>query len=329
MLQRNRELRWELIGYLSLTAAVTGVGAYLGCGLFTCMICLLLGSLHFAFHIYRYHKLQKLSEDLENLLSDGTPLPIQAYSEGELSVLSNQIQKMTLRLTEAAENLKEDKLQLAQSLADISHQLRTPVTAMHLTVSMLSAPEMELARRQELVMEIKGLLGRIQWLVETLLKLSRLDAGTAVMEPENMPVADLVEKAIQPLRISLELRQQQLKQCCCGTVWADPVWTAEALGNVLKNAMEHTPEGGTITVWAEENPLFTQLVVEDTGPGFAPLDIPHLFQRFYKGKNASESNCGIGLSLARAVIAAQNGTITAENTGSGARFVVKFYKQII
>ena len=110
----------------------------------------------------------------------------------------------------------------------------------------------------------------------------------------------------------------------------DLPWTAEALGNILKNCMEHTPEGGTVTVTAEETPIFTRIVVRDTGPGFDPADIPHLFERFYRGSTAGSGSIGIGLAMSRMVIAAQNGTVTADNpTDGGARFTVRFYKSII
>ena len=128
----------------------------------------------------------------------------------------------------------------------------------------------------------------------------------------------------------MELRDQQLIITCGNeTFTGDLVWTAEALGNLLKNCMEHTPAGGTISVTAEETALYTAITVEDTGSGFDPADIPHLFERFYKGSNAAEGSYGIGLALARTIITAQNGTIQAMNGSNGARFEVRFYKTVI
>lgn len=278
----------------------------------------------------RYRRLQQLSLDLDRLLHSGVPLPISDYAEGELAVLGSQIQKMTLRLTEATEVLEQDKTCLADAMADISHQLRTPLTAMHLTVSMLSAPGLTEARRLELTRELRRLLNRTDWLVETLLKLSRLDAGTVPFAAEPVAVSVLIHQAATPLAIPMELREQKLTvHCGAERFRGDLTWTAEALGNLLKNAVEHTPVGGTITVTARETALFTQIDVEDTGSGFVPQDIPHLFERFYKGKNASEHSYGIGLALARKIIAEQNGTIQAMNTPVGAKFTIKFYKQII
>ena len=278
----------------------------------------------------RNRKLRRLSEDLDRLLHDGTPLPISEYREGELSILANQLQKVTLRLLESAEESQRDKVQLADSLANISHQLRTPLTAMNLTAAMLTAPELSEARRMELAGELRNLLSRTDDLVETLLKLSKLDAGTVTMARDSVAVRDVICRAVQPLEVPMELREQQMNVSCGEeTFTGDLVWTAEALGNLLKNCMEHTPSGGTISVTAEETALYTAITVEDTGPGFDEKDIPRLFDRFYKGSNASEGSYGIGLALARTIVTAQNGTIQAMNGSKGARFEVRFYKSVI
>ena len=278
----------------------------------------------------RNRKLKKLSLDLDRLLHDGTPLPIREYQEGELSILASQLQKVTLRLVESAEQSNADKEQLADALANISHQLRTPLTAMNLTAALLSDSELTQQRRSELNMELRSLLNRTEWLVEALLKLSKLDAGTVSMAKENVSLRALIRRSAAPLEVPMELRDQTLLISCGDeSLTIDPVWTAEALGNILKNCMEHTPAGGTISITGEETALYTAIVVEDTGSGFDPQDIPHLFERFYKGTNASKTSYGIGLALARTIITAQNGTIQAMNGTKGARFEIKFYKSVI
>lgn len=325
---RNRELITEAAVLGLLCCGITAWGFSQGYGSPALGICLAFSIAHFLFTWLRYRKLRKLSEDLDNLLVRGTPLPIQDYTEGELSILSSQIQKMTLRLTEAADMLQKDKTFLADSMADISHQLRTPLTAMHLTAAMLSGPDLNDDRRRELTQELKHLLQRTQWLVEALLKMSKLDAGTVHLAAEPVAVKELIRRSAEPLAVAMELRGQQLRVFCGQEAFTgDMIWSAEALSNLLKNCMEHTPEGGTITVTAQENSLYTQIDVEDTGPGFREADIPHLFQRFYRG--SSEPGYGIGLALARTIITAQNGTIRAMNTGHGAKYSVKFYHQVI
>lgn len=332
MIQNNRELRRGLWLIAGVTAVLSGAGFMVSaaCGWLVLGACLAISLIHLGTERYRYRRLQKLSHDLDELLISGKPLPIGEYEEGELSILANQIQKMTLRLTEAAEAVKADKVYLADALADISHQLRTPLTAMNLTTTMLRSAELTEEKRRQLIGDLQRLLTRTDWLVETLLKLSKLDAGTVKLAKETLSVRALIGRSAAPIAIAMDLRNQVLAVNCGDEKFmGDMIWSAEALGNILKNCMEHTPEGGTITVTASETALFTEILVEDTGSGFAQSDIPHLFERFYKGSNASENSYGIGLSLARTVIAAQNGTVQACNGEKGAKFVIKFYKQVI
>ncbi len=275
-------------------------------------------------------QLRNLNQDLDRLLQQGIPLPIDQYQEGELSILANQMEKITLRLTATADQMQKEKEYLSDSLADISHQLRTPMTSMNLAVTMLRSPELERSRRMELTAELRNQLSRMDWLVETLLKISKLDAGTITMANETIPVQRLIEKAAEPLSISMDIRNQQLQICCHSEeIRGDLSWTAEALGNIFKNCMEHTPTGGFIFVHTEETPLFTQIEIEDTGEGFAPEDLPHIFDRFYQGRNSSAESYGIGLALARSIIISQNGILQAQNGEKGARFRMKFYKQTV
>lgn len=332
MVFRNKEVRLALL-ILSIWGFILTIVGFLYssvCGWLVLGFCSALLALYAATEYYRYAKLRKLTRDLDDLLSEGTKLPIEEYDEGELSILANHIQKITLRLLESGESAKADRVRLADSLADISHQLRTPLTAIHLTATMLQARELSEKLRIELSRELQGLLNQMQWLVEALLKLSKLDAGTVTLAKNPVSVKELISRAAAPIAINMELREQRLLvDCREETFLGDLVWSGEALGNILKNAMEHTPNGGTITVTAEENALFTQISIEDTGPGFAEKDMANLFQRFYRGSNAAENSYGIGLALARTVITAQNGTVQAMNGKSGAKFVIKFYKQIL
>lgn len=332
MFRNNKELRISLILLVIATVIISCVGLFLStaAGILGFVMGVVSILIHAITEGYRYRKLQQISSDLDALLASGTPIPIHDYDEGELSILANQIQKITLRLKESAEVVAEDKKYLADSLADISHQLRTPLTAMNLTTTMLRSAALTEEKRMELTGELRSLLARTDWLVETLLKISKLDAGTVVLGKEAVSVRELISRAAEPIAIPMDLRNQQLMVNCAGEQFrGDLIWTAEALGNILKNCMEHTPEGGTITVTAKETALFTQIIVEDTGSGFDPKDIPHLFERFYKGSNASQNSYGIGLALARTIVTAQNGSVQAMNGSTGAKFVIKFYKQVI
>jgi len=332
MLWNNKELRIGLILIAGVSVLLTCIGFYIDqhAGWLLLVLGMAAMAVHAGTEYYRYQRLQKLSRDLDGLLLHGRQIPIREYQEGELSILANHIQKLTLRLMETAETTQKEKRNLADSLADISHQLRTPLTAMHLTTSMLRDPGLTNEKRMELTAELQKLLTRTDWLVQTLLKISKLDAGTVTITQKSTDARQLIDRAAAPLLMAMELRNQNLQICCCAeTIYCDLIWTAEALSNVLKNCMEHTPEGGSITITVSQTALFTQIVVEDTGSGFDPKDIPYLFERFYKGSNASENSYRIGLALARSVITAQNGTVQAGNTKNGARFLMKFYQQAI
>lgn len=332
MFLNNKELRKSISAFLILLFSSSFIGFLISvpCGVIILATGILGCTIHIVTEYGRYKQLQKLTFQLDALLSGGTPLPICEYQEGELSILTTQIQKMTLQLKEEAEKSRSSKQFLADSLADISHQLRTPLTAMNLTVEMLRRKDLTDERRLELTLELKQLLARIDWLVETLLKLSKLDAGTIPFKKESVSVRELIDSAAAPVAIPMELRQQQLDISCSGeTVELDPVWTAEALGNIFKNCMEHTPVGGRITAAVCQTALYTQIEISDTGPGFAPEEIPHLFERFYKGSHAQENSYGIGLALARMIVVSQNGSIQAMNCPTGAKFIIKFYARVI
>ncbi len=330
---KNPELRKELIIYILTTLVLFGLGFWIssGCALMLLAAGLLFSGLHIWFLNRRYVKLAELSSSIDRVLHQNEKLNISESEEGELAILKSEIRKMAVRLQESADSAKQDKLELSQALADISHQLRTPLTAMNLTLSLLTKEHVGEQRRTELLRELKRELSRIDWLVETLLKLSKLDAGTVSLVKERVPVGALIRRATQSLEIPMELRGQQLV-LDYGDEWfeGDLAWSAEALGNLVKNCMEHTPEGGTVTVKAGQTAIFTEITVRDTGAGFDAEDLPHLFERFYRGKNAGAGSIGIGLALARSVAAAQNGTLRARNhPDGGAEFELRFYHTVV
>lgn len=330
---RNPELKRELLIDFSITAVAALIGFLIRpiCGILALAVGLLLSGAHIAFAVQRYHQMEALAQRLDRILHGQDRVLIEDAAEGELSILNSELQKMTTRLQEQANQLSSDKQQLTEAIQDIFHQIRTPLTSMNLLVSMLGGEDLPYDRRLSMTHELRRQLERVQWLVETLLKLSKIDAGTAQFRSEPVSVEELIEKAAQPLRIPMELREQSLTIRATEEHFAgDLNWTAEALGNILKNCMEHTPVGGTITVTSEETALFTEIVVEDNGPGISKEDLPYLFDRFYKGAGSSDDSVGIGLALSRSIIAAQNGTIKAENAPTGgARFTIRFYKSVI
>lgn len=278
----------------------------------------------------RYREIARLSELTDRVLHGYADVLISESGEGELAVLADEITKMTVRLREQSDSLRRDREFLSSSLADISHQLRTPLTSMTLTVQMLSDPDISPQKRTRLVRELKKSLSRLDWLIESLLKMSRIDAGTLAFISDTVYVSDLITAAVEPLRISMELKELSFRSVVADEkLTGDMRWCTEAIGNILKNCVEHTPIGGTISLTASETPIFTEIVIRDNGGGFSEDDIPHIFERFYRGKNASAESVGIGLALSRMLITGQNGTVSAENTDDGAEFTVRFYKEIL
>ena len=234
---------------------------------------------------------------------------------------------MTIRLREQQQTLTREKAYLADSIADISHQIRTPLTSINLLIGLLSEPKVTDARRQQLTNELYELLSRIDWLITTLLKISKLDAGTVRFNKETVGLETLIKKSCSPLLIPIELRGQELIIRTEGNFYGDPAWTSEAVGNIVKNCMEHTPDGGKIEIEAAENALYSEIVIKDNGTGISPEDLPRIFERFYKGKESDGKSFGIGLALSRMIITGQGGTVKAENRKPvGAMFTIRFYK---
>ena len=328
---RNPEVAKSLLAYVLLTIIATGVSAFFMRDarfmLFTFTLCVLTASVHFIFTYARYRRIAELSSDVNRILHGDSHISLDKYSEGELAILQSEIYKMTIRLREQQKRLLDDKIYLADSIADISHQIKTPLTSINLLVSFLSEPDISDERRHKLIRELYELLSRIEGLITALLKISKLDAGTVQFSTETLSMEELIKKATSPLLVPMELREQELAIRAEGDFSGDILWTCEALTNIIKNCMEHTPVGGCITINASENALFSEITITDNGCGISKEDLPHIFERFYKGENSDDKSFGIGLALARMIITSQNGTVKAENIApTGACFTIRFYK---
>ena len=332
-LLKNRELRRELAAYAA-AAVILAIPASLwkpAAGLLVLAAGAVFLLLDLCFARRRYRAMAELSLRIDRVLHGCDNALITEHNEGELSILESEVRKMTVQLKESNHLLRTEKAGLSRAMEDIFHQIRTPLTALNLEAALLAEEELPYERRVRLVREVRRQLQRMEWLVEALLKMSRIDAGTVEFRKDTVALRELVDRAAEPLSIPMELRGQRLEVTVGDeTYLGDLAWSAEALGNVLKNCMEHTPTEGTISVRAEETALYTQITVCDNGPGFATEDIPHLFERFYKGRNAGTESIGIGLALARMIVAEQGGAVTADNPAEGgARFIIRFYKSII
>lgn len=329
---RNREIRILFIAILVISITmITGVALLPEAAVIAVIIASILILIAvFTFTFWRYREIEKLSTYLQKISSGDYTLDVRDNHEGELSILKNNIYKVTLMLAEQGELLKRDKIHLTEAISDISHQLKTPLTSMTVMTDLLSDAKLPDDKRIEFTHNISTQLERIEWLVTSLLKLSKIDAGTVTFKRDKINVKKLIEKALDPLRIPIEIKEQTIiitgeEQV---SFVGDMNWTVEALINILKNCVEHTREGGTIELSFTENVLYTELIIKDNGKGIAKEDLPYLFNRFYKGKGASEESIGIGLAMAYSIINNQNGhlDVTSEQ-GQGTTFRIKFYKE--
>lgn len=330
---RNRELKIECIIDAVATVIFAAIGFFVHplAGALLLVLGAGLTLLHLLHGRRRYAAIDALSKSIDRVLYEQDTILIADSEEGELAVLSSEIRKMTVRLKEQSDQLMADKQLLSDSIADLFHQMRTPLTSMNLLVSMLATENLPEEKRLKYLHELKTQLERIRWIAETLLKCSKLDANTVRFVPEPIEAAALIDAAAEPLRITMELKGVAFAvHAERVTLTVDRAWTTEALANILKNAMEHTPTGGSITVEAEETALFWRITVRDTGSGFAPDELGHIFERFYRGRGAANDSIGIGLALSRQIIAEQGGTVTAKNgDAGGAVFDIRFYKSVV
>lgn len=331
-LLRNPEIQKEYKIKLAVALVLTVVTACFDwrAALILLLCCACFFLITYQFTKKRYQRMEMLSKQIDALLHGDDQIQFQSYTEGELSILQSKIYKMTVRLRAQQHQLQKEKESLSDALADISHQIRTPLTSLNLIASMLSDEKLSDEKRQKLAMELYSLLSRIDRLISALLKIARLDAGAVQFQQEACFLKKLLQKAIEPLQVLLELKDITVQLNVSGTVCADMLWTAEAVGNIVKNCMEHTPAGGTISIDAKETAIFSEIVIADTGSGIEKEDLPHIFERFYKGKKSDENSFGIGLALSRMIVTGQNGIIKAENKpGGGAAFTIRLYKGII
>lgn len=327
---RNKELYLPFALSLALTLASGLLGGFLGgpWAALTGSAAVLLATLIWMGTTWsRYKKLRELGEYLASVYAGGELLDIRDNREGELSLLKNDLHKITVTLRQQSAQLAHDKEFLQQLLGNISHQLRTPLTGMLVMADLLARPDLPPEKRQEFTGQLTAQLERMQWLLERLLTLSRLDAGCLELERKTVSLPSLLDRATAPVRVALELRRQTLKVACPqDLLWeGDEKWTAEAVTNLVKNASEHAPEGGLVKISVSRDVLNLRITVEDNGPGIPESDRSCLFRRFYRGSNAAPGSAGIGLALAAELVRAQGGSVTAENQtpGPGARFILK------
>lgn len=278
----------------------------------------------------RNKKLNEIKKYINEINNRNYELKIEDNSEDQLSDLKNELYKITVMLKEEAEKSKQDKESLKVSVQDISHQLKTPITSISIMLDNLKDnPKMDEKTRQRFIFEIDKQIENISFLIISLLKFSRLEAGVEDFIKEKINVKELISACLKRLEIPIEIKNQNIviKGKEDSFFIGDYKWQEEAITNIIKNCIEHTDENKNIYINYEENNLYTKIQIIDEGNGIDKEDIKHIFERFYKGKDSSENSIGIGLALAKTIIEKDNGYISCKSEkGKGTEFIIKYMK---
>lgn len=278
----------------------------------------------------RDKKINQITQYINEIKNRKYDLNINENSEDELSNLKNELYKITIMLKEESEISRQDKENIKMSVEDISYQLKTPLTSIMIMLDNLKDnPNMDEDTKQKFIFEISKQVDWINWLVISILKLSRLEADVVKFSNNKINVKKFIDEIIGNLEIPIEIKNQKIsiEGDEDASFIGDYKWQQEAITNIIKNAIEHNKENGKITIKYEENVLFTKITIIDEGQGIAKEDLKHIFERFYKAQNSSDNSVGIGLSLAKNIIEKNNGMINCKSEiGNGTEFIVKYMK---
>ena len=290
-------------------------------------ICLITISFYFFIKIYRdikdmtdyvYHSSEGREYEMKN-----------KNQEGQIGLLKTELMKMTTVLKEKVALLHSEKIFLNDTISDISHQLKTPMTSLMLLTDLMYN-DLDKEKKIEFLDRTNAQLSRMDWLIKSMLKLSKLEAKVIDFKTEKVNINELIRRSISPLSVPMELKNISLningnKEA---SYIGDIEWSSEALGNIIKNCIEHTKEGGTLDITYEENPIYSEIIIKDNGEGIDKDDIQNIFKRFYKGKNSKSDSVGIGLAMAKSIIESQNGDIYVKSKKNrGSEFHITFHKR--
>lgn len=277
---------------------------------------------------HRQKRIEKLTRYIQKLSNKEYSLDIEENSEDELNSLKNELYKITVMLKETADNSVASREALSTSVSDISHQLKTPLTSISILLDNLNESEnMDNDTRKDFLKEISKQIKDMNFLVISLLQLSRLDAGVVEFSEKQINISNLIYEIKNNLEIMAEVRNVELNIEGKKDVYinGDYNWNKEAIQNIIKNAIEHA--NSKVIVDISENDVYCKIEITDDGQGINEKDIKHIFERFYKASNSSDTSIGIGLSLAKDIIEKQNGYITVESKiGVGTKFIIKYMK---
>lgn len=285
--------------------------------------------LYFRYNYKRKNDIKDIIKYIEQINRRNYELEIDTISEDELSILKNEIYKTAVMLKEAALNSNKDKLNLKKSLEDISHQLKTPLTSILVLLdNLIDEPDMDSSIRNDFIIDIKRNVININFLVQALLKLSKFDANTVHFIKKENDLEMIVKEAIKNVSTLCDLRNINIRLNILenAKVVCDAKWQIEAITNIIKNAIEHSKDNSSIIINIDNNRVYSKVEVIDFGDGISKRDIKHIFERFYKGENATSNSIGIGLALAKTIIEEDKGTIAVESNESNTKFTIKYFK---
>ena len=274
-------------------------------------------------------KISKLNNYTEEVLNNNYMLDIRDNDEGNISKLKNKIYDMTVMLKEKNFLLEQDKIKIEKMIADISHQIKTPLTSLNILTELLYE-EKDIKKKEEFLDDMVKELNKIEWLVKNILNIAKIDSKTLILKREKVNVKELLNKSKTTFNAILELMNVSLVIDGKNDVYfvVDKKWTEEAINNLIKNAIEHKAKNINITF--EKNNVYTMLVIKDDGEGIEEEDLPHIFERFYKAKNSKSESMGLGLAFVNSIITNENGSIRVKSKkGSGTKFIIKIYNMDI
>ncbi len=281
----------------------------------------------------RKKQTKKITECIRQINKGDYTLVAENYSEDELSLLNDEIYKTAVMLREQAENSNKDRINLKDSLSDISHQLKTPLTSVIVMLdNMLDDDEMPVEIRRQFMWSMKRQTNNISFLVKSILTLSKLDANTVDFKKSDVSISEIISECVENTEVLAEINEVEVKTEIDAefNINCDRKWLCEALTNIVKNCIEHTSPEGWVKIKAEKNKIYALISIEDNGCGIAPEDLPNIFKRFYKGKNSDDNSVGIGLALAKTIIEKDDGYITVDSeVGKGTKFEIKYFNNPI
>ena len=265
---------------------------------------------------------------IEEINNKNYSFKMKDINEEDLSLLKNEIYKTTIMLNEISEISKKDKKELEESLEDISHQLKTPLTSILIMIdTLLDDEDMDQNTREDFLRNMKREVMNINFLVKSILKLSRLDTNTVKFISKKESVKEIINEAILNVSLLSDLKNVKIETNLSDSfITCDYKWQIEALTNILKNSIEHSYENNKVLIESSENNAYVKIIIKDFGTGIAKEDINHIFERFYKGKDSDYDSIGIGLALSKSIIEKQNGKISVESSDDGTIFTIKYFK---